>query len=135
MVTKSKEMEVQEQELVQEDTERTRECRCFIPRADIYEVDDNIVLELDMPGINENAVEITLEKNILNIKGYAQVDDPGDYSLALAEYEIGDYERNFRISDTVAKDKIDALYKNGVLRLTLPKAEQAKARKIAVKVS
>jgi HSP20 family molecular chaperone IbpA len=63
------------------------------------------------------------------------MDDPGDFSLALAEYEIGDYERNFRVSDSVAKDKIDALYKNGVLRLTLPKAEQAKARKIAVKVN
>jgi HSP20 family molecular chaperone IbpA len=135
MATKTKEMEVQEQELVQEDTERTRECRCFIPRADIYEIGDDIVLELDMPGINENAIEITLEKNILNVKGYAQVDDPGDYSLAHAEYEIGDYERNFRVSDAVARDKIDALYKDGVLRLTLPKAEQAKARKIAVKVS
>ena len=135
MTTKTKEMEVQEQELVQEDTERTRECRCFVPRADIYEIDDDIILELDMPGINENAIEITLEKNILNVKGYAQIDDPEDYSLALAEYEIGDYERNFRISDAVAKDKIDALYKNGVLRLTLPKAEQAKPKKIAVKVS
>jgi HSP20 family molecular chaperone IbpA len=135
MTTKTKEMEVQEQEIVQEETERTRECRCFVPRTDIYEIDDNIILELDMPGINENAIEITLEKNILNVKGYAQMDDPGDFSLALAEYEIGDYERNFRVSDSVAKDKIDALYKNGVLRLTLPKAEQAKARKIAVKVN
>jgi HSP20 family molecular chaperone IbpA len=135
MATKTKEMEVQEQELVQEETERTRECRCFVPRTDIYEVDDNIILELDMPGINQNAIEITLEKNILNVKGYAQIDDTGDYSLALAEYEIGDYERNFRISDAVAKEKIDALYQDGVLRLTLPKAEQAKARKIAVKVS
>ena len=135
MVTKTKEIEVQEQELVQEETERTRECRCFVPRADIYEVGDKIILELDMPGINENTIEVTLEKNILNVKGYAHIDDQDDYSLALAEYEIGDYERNFRISDAVAKDKIDALYRNGVLSLTLPKAEQAKARKIAVKVS
>ena len=57
------EMEVQEQELVQEETERTRECRCFVPRADIYEVNDEIVVAMDMPGINENAIEITLEKN------------------------------------------------------------------------
>lgn len=135
MATKSKEMEVQEQELIQEDMERTRECRCFIPRADIYEIGEDIILELDMPGVNENAIEITLEKNILNVKGYAQIDDPDNYSLAFAEYEIGDYERNFRISDAVATDKIDAFYKNGVLRLTLPKAEQAKARKIAVKVN
>lgn len=135
MTTKNTEMEVQEQELVQEDNERTRECRCFVPRADIYEVGDEIMIAMDMPGIDENAIEITLEKNTLNVKGYAQIDGPDEYSLAAAEYEVGDYERSFRISDAVAKDKIDALYKDGVLRLTLPKAEQAKARKIAVKVN
>ncbi len=134
MTTQTKEMEVQEQELVQEDNERTRECRCFVPWTDIYETDDGIMVAMDMPGINENAIEITLEKNILNVKGFAQIDEVGDYSLAATEYEIGDYERSFRVSDAVAKDKIEALYKNGVLRLTLPKAEQSKARKIAVKV-
>ena len=130
----TKEMEIQEQEIVEEETERTRECRCFTPRTDIYEVGDDIILVLDMPGINENAIEITLEKNILNVKGFAQINDSGDYTLTYAEYETGDYERSFRVSDAIAKDKIDALYKDGVLRLTLPKAEQAKARKIAVKV-
>jgi HSP20 family molecular chaperone IbpA len=135
MTTKTHEMEVQEQELVPEDNERTRDCRCFVPRADIYEVGDEILVVMDMPGINENAIEITLEKNILNVKAYAQIDNPGEYSLAAAEYEVGDYERSFRISDAVAKDKIDAVYKDGVLCITLPKAEQAKSRKIAVKVN
>ena len=135
MAENKKEMELQEQELVQEETERTRECRCFVPRTDIYEVEDDIILALDMPGINENAFEITLEKNILNVKGYAQIEDADEYTLTLAEYETGDYERSFRVSDAIAKDKIEAVYKDGVLRLTLPKAEQAKARKIAVKVS
>jgi HSP20 family molecular chaperone IbpA len=135
MTEKTKEMEIQDQELVQEETERTRECRCFVPRTDIYEAGDEIILTLDMPGINENAIEITLEKNLLNVKGYAQMDDPDEYALTFAEYEFGDYERSFRISDAIAKDKIEALFKNGVLRLTLPKAEQAKARKIAVKVN
>ena len=135
MATKSKELEVQDQELVQEETERTRECRCFVPRTDIYEAGDEIILELDMPGLNENAIEITLEKNVLYVKGFSQVDDPDEYTLTFAEYEPGDYERSFRVSDTIAKDKIEAVYNDGVLRLTLPKAEQAKARKIAVKVS
>lgn len=135
MSTENKEMEVMEQEIVEEDAERTRECRCFIPRTDIYEVDDDIILALDLPGIDENAIEITLEKNILNVKAYAQIEDPNAYSLTFSEYEAGDYERSFRVSDAIAKDKIDAVYKDGVLRLTLPKAEQAKARKIAVKVS
>ena len=135
MAENKKEMELQEQELVQEEAERTRECRCFVPRTDIYEAEDEIILALDMPGINENAFELTLEKNILNVKGYAQIKDPDEYTLTHVEYETGDYERSFRVSDAIAKDKIEAVYKDGVLRLTLPKAEQAKARKIAVKVS
>jgi len=133
MTTENKAMEIQEQEMVTEETERTRECRCFVPRADIYEVDENISVVLDMPGIDENAIEITIEKNVLTVKGYSQVLKHDNYSQTWTEYEAGDYERSFRITDAIAKDKIEATYKNGVLRLNLPKAEEAKARKIAVK--
>jgi HSP20 family molecular chaperone IbpA len=135
MTAQNKEMEVLEQELLDEETERTRDCRCFVPGADIYEIEDEIIIAMDMPGINENAIEITLEKNILNVKGFAQIEDHDDYALAAAEYEVGDYERSFRISDAIAQDKIDAVYKDGVLRLTLPKEEKAKARKITVKIN
>ena len=134
MTNQEKAMEVQEQEMVPEETERTRECRCFVPRADIYDVDENIYVVLDMPGINENALEITLEKNILNVKGFSQVEEHDNFSLVRAEYEVGDYERSFRISDAIDQSKIEATYNNGVLKLTLPKAEEAKARKISVQV-
>ena len=134
MTNQEKAMEVQEQEMVPEETERTRECRCFVPRADIYEVDENIYVVLDMPGINENALDITLEKNILNVKGFSQVEEHDNFSLVRAEYEVGDYERSFRISDAIDQSKIEATYNNGVLKLTLPKAEEAKARKISVQV-
>ena len=134
MTNQEKAMAVQEQEMVPEETERTRECRCFVPRADIYELDENIYVVLDMPGINENAVEITLEKNVLNVKGFSQIEEHDNFSMVRAEYEIGDYERSFRISDAIDQSKIEANYKNGVLKLTLPKAEEAKARKISVQV-
>ena len=134
MTNQEKAMEVQEQEMVPEETERTRECRCFVPHADIYELGENIHVVLDMPGINENAVEITLEKNILNVKGFSQIEEHDHFSLIRTEYEVGDYERSFRISDAIDQSKIEAAYKNGVLMLTLPKAEEAKARKIAVQI-
>jgi HSP20 family molecular chaperone IbpA len=134
MADKQKEMEVSQQEIVQEETERTRECRCYVPHADIYEYNENIVVLLDMPGINENAVEITLEKNILNVKGLAQIDNYENYALAFSEYEAGDFERSFRISDAIDRDKIEARYNDGVLRLVLPRAEQAKTKKITVNV-
>jgi HSP20 family protein len=134
MSTESKDMEIQEQEIAPDKNETTRECRCFVPKADIYEVDENIIVVLDMPGINENAIDITLEKNILKVKGLAQMVDYGDCSLAYAEYEPGDYERSFRITDAIDRENTEANYKNGVLRLVLPKAETPKTRRIAVKI-
>jgi HSP20 family protein len=134
-MTQNNTMEIQEQELVDDEVERTRECRCFIPRADIYEVNEDIFIVLDMPGINENAIEIVLEKNILSVKGYAQIKDRGNYSLAVAEYEAGDFDRSFRISDGISRDKIEAIYKDGVLRLSLPRVKEAKTRKISVTVA
>lgn len=134
MVEKKKDMEIPKQDMVSEETERTRECQCFIPKADIYEIADDIIVVMDMPGINENAIDIALEKNVLNVKGLAQMDDREGYSLVFAEYETGDFERSFRISDSINQERIEAIYKNGVLKLTLPKAEEAKTRKIEVKI-
>ena len=135
MMTENKSMEIQEQEIIEEETERTRACRCFIPRTDIYDLDDTIILVLDMPGIHENAIEINLEKDILEVAGYAQVEEMEGLSLVRTEYEPGDYERKFCVSDAIARDKIEATLKNGVLRVKLPKAEMAKPRKIAVKTN
>lgn len=134
MATDTKELEVSKQELTQEESERTREWPCFVPRADIYETEDHINVLMDMPGIEEDNIDIMLENNILTINGYTHLNRPDGYSLASAEYEIGDYERSFRISDQIERNGIEANYVNGVLHLTLPKVEEAKARKIAVKV-
>ncbi len=71
---------------------------------------------------------------MLNVKGYLQVKAHSGLAQTWSEYEAGDYERSFRISDQIDQTKIEAVYRDGVLRLTLPKAEEAKARKIAVKV-
>jgi HSP20 family protein len=135
MTTESKAIEAQEQEMVPDsETERTRERICLVPRADIYETDENISVTLDMPGVSEESIDITLEKNVLTFNGYSDIDVPEGYSLAMAEYEIGDYERSFRLTDHIDQDGIEAVYTDGVLFLTLPKAEGAKVRKISIKV-
>lgn len=127
------EMQRQEKQTFQErdDAERTRSSTVYLPRVDIYEQDDHTVLLADMPGVDEDAIDITLEKNILTIRGY--VDRPMEgYGLAYGEYGLGDYERTFALSDEVDRNKIQASIRDGVLRLMLPKAEEARARKIAV---
>jgi len=134
MTEEAKAMEVQEQERVPEErTERIRDKACYLPQSDIFETEENYYLVLDMPGVEENSLDITLEKNTLTINGYTDVERPEGYSLARAEYNIGDYERSFRLTDQIDRDNIQASYENGVLRLSLPKAEEAKARKIEVK--
>jgi len=129
----SKELEIQKEEVVAPE-ERTRDRRAFVPHTDIYETDDQIVVVADIPGANEENIDITLEKNILSINAYIEPEEYEDYSLALAEYEIGDYQRTFRLSDEIDTENINASVKDGVLRLFLPKAAKAKTKKISVQV-
>jgi HSP20 family protein len=128
-------MKAPEQEVVaKEDMERTRERQCFIPKADIYESENDIVVVADIPGASQDSVDITLDKNVLTIDAFVDPDIPEGYSLAWGEYEVGDYQRSFRLSSEIDRDKIEATVANGELRLRLPKAEEAKAKKIPVKV-
>jgi len=130
----NKSLQVEKQELTTtEDSERTRECSCFVPRADIYEVDDQIVIVADVPGAEKDTIDVTLEKNILTIDAYVNSAAPEGYSLSFAEYEVGDYQRSFRLSDEIDREKIQASVKDGVLRLYLPKSDAARMRKISVK--
>lgn len=134
MTEETQAMEVQEQERIPEErTEHIRDRTRYLPKSDIYETEEDYNLVMDMPGVDEESIDITLEKNTLTINGFTSVEGPEGYSLARAEYEIGDYERSFRLTDQIDRENIEAAYENGVLRLTLPKAEEAKTRKIAVK--
>jgi len=116
-------------------TERIRNVKTFVPRVDIYETKDSLFLIADMPGVDEKSVDVELEKNILTITGRVQTDETKDKSIVYSEYEIGDYERAFTLSDEIDREKIYATVKNGVLRLELPKAEKIKPKKIAIKAA
>jgi len=116
-------------------TEKIRNVKTFVPRVDIYETKESIFLIADMPGVDEKTVEIELEKNILTITGWTQEGNLKDHSLLFSEYEPGDYERSFTLSDEIDRDKINATVKQGVLRLELPKAEKVKPKKIAIKAA
>ena len=113
--------------------ERTRNRKVFVPKVDIIETGDAMVLFAEMPGIDEKSVEVVLEKNILKITGTVEPQDCPGRSIAYSEYDTGDYERTFTISDEVDRGRITAVVKNGVLKLTLYKAPQAEVKKIAVR--
>ncbi len=116
-------------------TERIRNVKTFVPRVDIYETKDALFLIADMPGVDENTVDVEMEKNILTISGRVDNGKVKDYSLVFSEYEVGDYERTFTLSDEIDRDKIKATVRQGVLRLELPKAEKVKPKKIAIQAA
>lgn len=125
-----KTMEIEKQE--SEAPARTERRWTYRPRVDIHEMDEEVIVFADIPGVDESSLDITLEKNVLTVRGSVEVPSLENYRLAHAEYRAGDYVRSFTLSDTIDRDNIEATVKNGVLRLSLPKAEAAKARKIAV---
>ena len=112
--------------------ELTRATRLYTPTVDIVEHENDIELLADMPGTDEKSVDITLEKDLLTIYGKVEPDISENHRLVLSEYCVGDYKRTFAISSEVDRDRIQASVKDGVLKLVLPKAESAKARKIPV---
>jgi HSP20 family molecular chaperone IbpA len=116
---------------------QARRVRTYSPKVDIVERKDDIVIIADMPGVDEKSVDITLESDTLTISG--TVDErlggrlPEGARPGLREYEAGDYRRVFTINEAIDRDRVGATVKHGVLRLVLPKAEEARSRKIAVK--
>ena len=113
-------------------TERIQSRKVFVPQVDILETDQALILVSDMPGVDEHGVDVTVEKNILTIKGAVSADAPAGYTLSYEEYGVGDYERSFTLPNEIDRDGIQATIKDGVLKLTLPKARQAVAKKVTV---
>jgi HSP20 family molecular chaperone IbpA len=111
-----------------------REARqAFTPPIDIHDGPEGLTLEADLPGATESNLQIQLEDNVLSL--YARIDSPAPESARLIhqEYPVGDYHRSFILSDEVDRERITAELKNGVLRIFLPKADRAKARRIEIK--
>lgn len=134
MATELKKQDIQKQEIMEQDqAERTRECRLFVPRTDIFETNEAIYITADIPGVDQNSIEVTLEKNVLTINARVVYEKPVDYELTYAEYGVGDFHRRFSLNNEIDHQKIEAKVKNGVLNLILPKIGPARAKKISVK--
>jgi HSP20 family protein len=109
--------------------------RDWNPAVDIIENNDQFILKAEIPGMTKDDVKITLENNVLTIRGEKKNESAkkeGDYHRNERSY--GSFERSFSVPGTFKVNEIDAQYKDGVLTLILPKAEEAKPKSIEVKV-
>lgn len=114
-------------------TERTRNRPVYAPRVDIVETDTGLEILADIPGVTKDSVEITMEQRTLRIQGRADISLPEGVAPLYLEYQPGDYERAFTLSDSIDPAGIEARVRNGVLHLRLPKAGPAKAQRIEVR--
>ena len=115
--------------------ETTHGGRVYRPLADIVETGDGVQLMLEMPGVSRDDLDVTLEKRVLTIRGKVLPTAPDKLDLVHADYGEGDYERSFSMSQDFDPDKIEASLSNGILTLTLPRAEAAKPKKIEVRAA
>ena len=102
----------------------------YQPPVDILESHDELLLIFDMPGVSGDHVDVTVEKGTLTVMGQADKEDDG--APVYRETYIGDYRRQFSLSDDVDTDHITADMKAGVLTIRIPKAVEAKPRKIEI---
>jgi HSP20 family protein len=129
----TREIATKEKQQLTKPQEQTRPGRYFVPDVNIYESDESLKLWADMPGVKEKDVNVTLKDGVLTIVGEVATDMYAGLRPLYTEYNIGNYQREFSLSETIDESKIRATLRNGVLELELPKKEKAKPREIEVR--
>ena len=106
------------------------------PDVDIVETDNDVRVSVEAPGIDQKDIKVSVRENILTLKGEKQREqEVENTSYHLSERCFGSFERSFTLPTNIQADKVTATYTHGVLNITLPKAEEAKPKEIAVKVA
>jgi len=110
------------------------EDREWLPAFDVSESDEQVIVKAELPGVNVEDIDITLTDGLLTIRGERRMEkeDKGS-SYHRIERRFGSFSRSLNLGVEVKADAIDAGYKDGILTVTLPKAEQSKAKRIEVK--
>lgn len=120
---------------VNEDTHEPFLTARWTPVADVYETKDNLFLKVEIPGLTEKEIDITVENNVLTIQGERKIEEEkeekGYYRM---ERAYGKFLRAFTLPPNVVTEKVNATYNNGVLELTIPKKEEAKPKQIKLEI-
>lgn len=102
----------------------------YAPRADIYSSDTGYEAQIEMPGVTADSLDITLEKGVLTVRGQTQPRDYEGYQALTGAASAVVYERSFRLTEAIDGEAVGAEFKDGLLKLVLPKAQEAQPRKI-----
>jgi HSP20 family protein len=115
-------------------SDEAQSTRRWMPAVDIKETADALTFSAELPGLTKEDVHITLENNVLTIAGERKFEkDVKEENYHRLERSYGTFARSFTVPGNVSPDRVDATFANGVLHVVLPKAEEAKPRKIEIK--
>jgi len=107
----------------------------WTPALDLYQSNDNVIALIELPGMRKEDIEISLHDGMLTIAGERKMETPGGEKAERSERYIGKFRRSITLPTRVDANKVSATYKDGILTVTLPKAEEAKPKQIQVNVS
>lgn len=99
---------------------------------DAYETDGQYTLRFDIPGVDPDAVDLTVENNVLTVTAARRTEDPEDVNWLLRERPTGQHSRQVRLGDMLDTGHVDASYDNGVLTVSIPMREESKPRKVSI---
>jgi HSP20 family protein len=126
------ELQVQQKREVEKKQESTVPARTYLPVTDIFETNHELTVVMEMPGVDKQNVDVTVENDVLSVSGRIDFSKYEGLQPVYTEYNVGHYARSFQLSSKIDQGKISADLKEGVMTLVLPKAEEAKPRKIEV---
>jgi len=107
----------------------------WIPPVDIYETKESIVLNVELPGVTKDDISLEVKDSTLTIRGEKKLEkDVKEENFHRMERTYGSFTRAFTLPSTVQQDKVKAKFRDGILEIRLPKAEEAKPKQIKVDV-
>ena len=131
-MAQSQSLQPQEKKELVSKGENTAPVRYFVPATDIFETEDALTVVMEVPGVGREAIDISLENNVLKIE--AKI-DPAKYDgmePLYTEYNVGHFSRSFTLSNKIDQQQIGAKLEDGILTLILKKVKEATPRRISI---
>lgn len=132
MKDEKKDLTVSEKREIETKKEHTTPLKRYRPATDIVETEQELLLYMDMPGVDKESVTVKLEKNVLQVDGTIETKSYSELKPLYTEYNVGNYMRQFELSNSIDQAKIEASMKDGVLSLVLPKVAELQPRSIQI---